>query len=114
MASPDRFCSYHNRGHCKYGDRCRKEHINESCDQISCDQTNCFKRHPKRCRYFYLEGYCKFGAMCSYLHLRNDRNETCGLTFTNQDDFNIHNGYLYCCDDCNICYNIQNVVLKMK
>ena len=60
---------FNQRGHCKFGEKCRKHHNNSICSNgLICHQESCTSRHLKRCRYFALDGFCKFGDSCSFLH----------------------------------------------
>ena len=61
-------CKHNQRGFCRYGDRCRQRHVNESCGTSDCQDESCLLRHPYKCRYFYLYGNCKFGDGCAYVH----------------------------------------------
>ena len=38
----------------------------------ACEQEGCNKRHPKRCRYFFLRGHCKFQENCCYSYSSED------------------------------------------
>ena len=67
MASAS-LCRHHQYGHCKYGQYCREQHTQETCENIPCTLKSCSKRHPKVCRYFLLTGTCKFNMNCSFLH----------------------------------------------
>ena len=61
-------CLYHKFGHCKYGQYCRHEHVDQLCPMEDCEKHDCISRHPRRCTYFAQYGLSKFGAYCSYLH----------------------------------------------
>ena len=61
-------CIHHKYGFCKFGDNCKKHHVQNLCDVANCNGKACSNRHPKRCRYYTFYGSCKFGEMCSYLH----------------------------------------------
>ena len=56
-------CSY-----CKYGLRCRREHVKIICESEDCCRDSCEKRHPRQCYYFHGFGRCKFGEFCLYSH----------------------------------------------
>ena len=60
-------CKHNQKGFCKFGDHCRKKHINDICTS-DCQDKSCNLRHPRTCRYFILNGTCKFGEMCAYTH----------------------------------------------
>ena len=53
-----------------------KPHIDDDCDDSSCDKLNCIRRHPKECIYFRKYKRCKFDP-CKYLHTENDIDEIC-------------------------------------
>ena len=59
MAAPT-LCLYNKFGYCKFGERCRKHHISEICQNRSCEINSCRQRHPKVCKYFRDFGRCKF------------------------------------------------------
>ena len=65
MAAP--ICLYNKFGYCKFGEKCRKYHINEICSENTCDITSCNQRHPRACRYFRDYGRCKFFP-CAFKH----------------------------------------------
>ena len=62
-------CKYNKYGYCRYKDKCRKLHVDEICDNISCDRKECLKRHPKNCKFFRDFNYCKFGEWCKFVHI---------------------------------------------
>ena len=63
-------CKFFQYGHCKFGEKCRKEHLIEKCRSSSCERekSGCRLRHPIQCRYFSTYKQCKFGDYCSYEH----------------------------------------------
>ena len=66
-------CRYHNRGYCKFGEKCHFFHSRDICEEFRsnglCRQKNCFLRHPKNCRYWTrTEEGCKRNEECVYLH----------------------------------------------
>ena len=61
-------CRYNNFGYCKYGEVCRKCHVDELCDDLSCDPFMCIKRHPKECKYYRNYNRCKFNP-CKFAHV---------------------------------------------
>ena len=65
MAAP--ICLFNKFGYCKFGQKCRKYHINEICSEKTCDILSCNQRHPKVCNYFRNYGRCKFSP-CAYKH----------------------------------------------
>ena len=67
-------CKFNKYGFCKYKERCIKVHINENCDDNSCDDLNCNSRHPKECRYYRKYQRCKFDP-CKYLHREKNIDE---------------------------------------
>ena len=62
-------CKHNQRGFCKFGYTCRKQHIKENCEYESCTSKLCNRRHPGICRFFTLYGACKFGKECAYKHI---------------------------------------------
>ena len=66
MASPI-LCLFNKFGYCKFGETCRKQHINKICDESSCEIYTCKQRHPKNCKYFKKYGRCKFSP-CAFKH----------------------------------------------
>ena len=61
-------CNFFKFGHCKFGDRCKKTHVKEKCNNASCETLKCAKRHPIECKYYKEFGRCKFGVYCDYDH----------------------------------------------
>ena len=61
-------CSFNKFGFCKFGETCRKRHVQKCCDSIECDILSCENRHPKICRFFITYKRCKFGDFCKYKH----------------------------------------------
>ena len=35
---------------------------------MTCENQNCFKRHPKNCKFYDMYKRCKFGDYCFYAH----------------------------------------------
>ena len=69
-------CKHFQRGYCRYGKGCRKQHIEEICNTPKCSNKSCTKRHPKDCKYFFLKKVCKFGDKCLYKHnISSDKSE---------------------------------------
>ena len=66
MTAPT-LCLYNKFGFCKFGERCRRHHINEICKESSCEINSCRQRHPKTCKYFRDFGRCKFSP-CAFKH----------------------------------------------
>ena len=60
-------CRYNKYGYCKFGDVCRKLHIDELCVVSSCDSRTCDKRHPRDCKYYNNYIRCKFNP-CKFAH----------------------------------------------
>ena len=52
-------CRFHKFGFCKFKSDCKNKHIEEICEEKSCDK-KCDKRHPKPCKYFVNFGDCKW------------------------------------------------------
>ena len=65
-------CYYFKYGHCKFQSNCRNKHVEDLCENPSCEIAACEKRHPKKCKYFLNFGRCKF-LYCSYKHEHYDR-----------------------------------------
>ena len=62
-------CPHHQKGHCKWGPNCKKEHMNTLCSNLfRCEEPSCRLRHPRTCKYFAIDNFCKFGSKCSYTH----------------------------------------------
>ena len=59
-------CLYYKFGYCKYNDKCKKEHVEELCENDSCLIFNCDKRHPKCCNFQREFGRCKYLTYCKY------------------------------------------------
>ena len=74
MAINTPLCKFNLYGHCKFGDKCEKRHIENTCDQFPCLIEDCSGRHPPMCKYFDRYGLCKFKDECSYLHLSKTDN----------------------------------------
>ena len=62
-------CKHFQSGFCKFGDRCRRPHVNEICESPQCNLSSCFQRHPKLCKYYSTFSTCKFGDNCAYKHV---------------------------------------------
>ena len=61
-------CSFDYSGFCKFGDYCQRHHFREICQDRSCRNSSCQKRHPRVCYFFINFRNCKFGTDCRYLH----------------------------------------------
>ena len=68
----DKNCKPFQSGYCKFGERCRKLHINVICENLQCDKVSCENRHPKSCRYFSTFNTCKFGVHCAFFHNKSE------------------------------------------
>ena len=69
MAAVDsNVCQFYKFGYCRFRDTCRKQHIQETCEDIECDLNACNKRHPLTCKYFIEFQRCKFGEYCCFKH----------------------------------------------
>ena len=72
-----KICRHYDRGHCKYGDKCRFTHNSEICVKYlkgeKCIQMSCSSRHPKVCKY-WKKNECKREVKCSYLHVTLGQN----------------------------------------
>ena len=70
-----KICLYFQKGYCKFGVKCKLEHINDICEKKNCDIERCFLRHPTKCKFFAINGNCKFGNYCAYLHSPSEDKE---------------------------------------
>ena len=61
-------CVFNDCGFCKFGQQCRYQHSEQVCKVRTCLNQRCPRRHPKRCRSFFLRKYCKFGSKCKFDH----------------------------------------------
>ena len=61
-------CLHNKFGHCRYRDTCRHRHIQEICENSTCEIHNCERRHPRECRFWKVYNRCKFGDFCSFKH----------------------------------------------
>ena len=63
-------CIFSKFGHCKFKERCKRNHYSEICKQNQACQSikTCPKRHPKKCKTNYTDQGCRFGFDCSYEH----------------------------------------------
>ena len=68
MTAESPFCKFHQFGHCKFGQVCKKKHTQETCTTFHCKVEDCTSRHPKLCKFFAQRGWCKFGDECSFFH----------------------------------------------
>ena len=64
-------CEFHKYGYCKFQKNCDSKHVNEVCEDTSCDVKNCNYRHPRPCKFYREYGRCKFSEWCFYKHDRN-------------------------------------------
>ena len=65
-------CKFNQYGYCRYKETCRKQHINENCENSSCDWKTCKLRHPKSCKFLREYGFCKFGEWCRFFHFEKE------------------------------------------
>jgi hypothetical protein len=63
-------CVNNKFGYCKFGQTCKKKHVNQICDRTSCRTYNCEKRHPKKCLWYERFNRCKF-SNCAYMHVKD-------------------------------------------
>ena len=61
-------CKHHQGGFCKFGDTCKKHHINDIGANENCTSSSCQRRHLTVCRFFTIFSFCKFGEHCAYKH----------------------------------------------
>ena len=54
-------CKHFKFGFCKFGEKCHKQHLKETCQTKDCHVKTCNKRHPRICKYFTVNQLCKFG-----------------------------------------------------
>ena len=64
-------CKFNKFGFCKFRDCCKFKHVNELCQEASCDILQCLKRHPRECRYHQELRGCNFGKLCCFRHSYN-------------------------------------------
>ena len=75
-------CQFHQFGHCKFAVNCDKTHTPVTCDSFPCLDSECHRRHPRRCKFYDLYGRCRYAEECSFLHYHGHdqaaktRNET--------------------------------------
>ena len=68
-------CSFNKSGFWKFGEKCRKKHIKELCQESSCDSKKMCTKTSKRMQVFENIGYCKFGERCLLSHnIKKDPN----------------------------------------
>ena len=72
IISIESLCLHRKFGHCKFSERCRKYHAQETCESSNCEVKDCLKRHPKACKYFEKYQRCKFGDFCSFSHKKKE------------------------------------------
>ena len=70
----EQVCKHYQTGYCKFGEHCRKHHVNIICKKENCNSKDCIERHPKICKYFTVGNACKFDDSCSYLHVKRNEN----------------------------------------
>ena len=70
----EQVCKHYQTGYCKFGEHCRKHHVNIICKKENCNSKDCIERHPKTCKYFTVGNACKFDDSCSYLHVKRNEN----------------------------------------
>ena len=51
IISIESLCLHRKFGHCKFSERCRKYHAQETCESSNCEVKDCLKRHPKACSF---------------------------------------------------------------
>ena len=97
-----RVCRYHNRGYCKYKNKCRYIHNSHICkvheETEDCKDKNCKGRHPKRCKWWGTSQGCR-RLDCNYFH----------VTSTSDDDTRILS---YDCISCANSWKDETCVVK--
>ena len=58
-------------GLCKFNDKFRFWHVNQVCENPSCEIKVCIKRHPRICKYFRNYNRCKLSEWCAFKHVGN-------------------------------------------
>ena len=71
MATQTFVCLYNKFGYCKHQEACRRNHVNELCENLACELSTCNLRHPKTCKWFREYGRCKFDP-CAFKHVGNN------------------------------------------
>ena len=73
-------CRYFNIGYCKYNKKCRFYHPEHICEDYlkynGCENKECNKRHPRKCKWEGNRGGCRRHGDCDYLHFTNDNMES--------------------------------------
>ena len=67
-------CRHNKLGYCKFQKKCKSIHVNEVCEDHSCDIQKCDFRHPKTCRFCSEYRRCKYGEWCCYKHEEKSKN----------------------------------------
>ena len=67
-ADSGQVCKYYMVGFCKFRDKCLFKHVLENCKTKDCKKDQCLKRHPIKCKYFFLRRSCKFKIDCKFSH----------------------------------------------
>ena len=68
--SDKRKCRYHDRGICHKRNNCEFHHPVEIClDSVCSKGSDCLKRHPRICVFFYTGKKCKFNDKCFFKHI---------------------------------------------
>ena len=68
-------CKRNKFGYCKYKDMCRNMHVDQKCENPSCDIPKCIQRHPVPCKFYHKFNRCKFNP-CKYSHDVNVQRNT--------------------------------------
>ena len=58
-------CKHFKFGFCKFGEKCKKQHLKEICQTEDCNLKTCNKRHPKICKFFSL--YISYHITATFL-----------------------------------------------
>ena len=65
-------CIYFKFGFCKFTDKCRFMHVDQVCENTSCEIKLCNLRHPRICKFFRDYNRCKFSEWCAFKHIEKN------------------------------------------
>ena len=73
LISDKRKCKYHDRGFCYKRNNCEFQHPVDVCEESICSKgSDCYKRHPRTCVFYYTDKKCKFNDKCFFKHIKED------------------------------------------